>query len=164
MEGGHQETRDREGTDNGMEKLRVRVSRSEGSGDLPLPEYATSGSSGMDVLAAESCVIPPGRWHAVGTGLYLEVPEGYECQVRPRSGLALKEGVTILNAPGTVDSDYRGEVKVILINHGDEPFKIERGDRIAQLIIAPVTRACLVMEESLSETARGSGGFGSTGK
>ncbi len=118
----------------------------------------------MDAVAAEDCVIPPGEWRAVGTGLFLEIPEGYECQVRPRSGLALREGVTVLNAPGTIDSDYRGEVRIILINHAKKPFRIARGDRIAQLVFASVARAGFQTQETLSETARGAGGFGSTGK
>jgi dUTP pyrophosphatase len=118
----------------------------------------------MDAVAAEGCVIPPGEWRAVGTGMYLEIPEGFECQVRPRSGLALREGVTVLNAPGTIDSDYRGEVRIILINHGRKTFRISRGDRIAQLVFASVAKASLQIEESLSQTDRGTGGFGSTGK
>jgi dUTP pyrophosphatase len=118
----------------------------------------------MDVVAGEDCVIPPGEWRAVGTGMYLEIPEGFECQVRPRSGLALREGVTVLNAPGTIDSDYRGEVRIILINHGRKTFRISRGDRIAQLVFASVAKASLQIEESLSQTDRGTGGFGSTGK
>jgi len=146
-----------------MEKIVVQVSRSGQSADLPLPEYATEGSSGMDAVSAEDCVIPPGEWRAVGTGLFLEIPEGYECQVRPRSGLALREGVTVLNAPGTIDSDYRGEVRIILINHGEKAFRIVRGDRIAQLVFVSVARAGFQMQETLSETARGAGGFGSTG-
>ncbi|MGC9373311.1 MAG: dUTP diphosphatase [Thermovirgaceae bacterium] len=147
-----------------MEELKIRISRSDESADLPLPGYATEGSSGMDAVAAEDCVIPPGEWRAVGTGIYLEIPEGFECQVRPRSGLALREGVTVLNAPGTVDSDYRGEVRIILINHGEKPFRISRGDRIAQLVFASVARADLYIRKALTETARGTGGFGSTGK
>jgi dUTP pyrophosphatase len=155
---------DREGTAEIMEELKVLVSRSEDSADLPLPGYATEGSSGMDAVAAEDCVIPPGEWRAVGTGIYFEIPEGFECQIRPRSGLALREGVTVLNAPGTVDSDYRGEVRIILINHAKKPFRIARGDRVAQLVFASVTRAGLHTKKNLSETARGAGGFGSTGK
>lgn len=155
---------DREGTAEIMGELKVLVSRSDDSADLPLPRYATEGSSGMDAVAAEACVIPPGEWAAVGTGLYLEIPRGYECQVRPRSGLALKKGVTVLNAPGTIDSDYRGEIRIILINQGKGPFKIERGDRIAQLVFAPVTRASFAEGTDLSRTGRGAGGFGSTGK
>jgi len=144
------------------EKVRVGVFLDvEG---VSLPAYATSGSSGVDLCASECAVIPPGRWIAVPTALRLEIPEGFECQVRPRSGLALKKGVTVLNAPGTVDSDYRGEVRVILINHGDEPFRIEKGDRIAQMVLARVERFSWEEVKDLSGTARGSGGFGSTGK
>ncbi len=131
---------------------------------LPLPVYATEGAAGMDVVAAEDLDLAPGARHAVSTGLSIAIPAGYEIQVRPRSGLALKHGVTVLNSPGTVDADYRGEVSVLLINHGDEPFTIRRGERIAQLVIAAVTHANLVVVASLSSTDRGSGGFGSTGR
>jgi dUTP pyrophosphatase len=117
----------------------------------------------MDVVSAEDVTIAPGGRHAVATGLALAIPPGYEVQVRPRSGLALKHGITVPNTPGTIDSDYRGEVKVILINHGAEPFAIVRGDRVAQLVLAPVTRAGWVEMAELDETARGEGGFGSTG-
>jgi dUTP pyrophosphatase len=129
--------------------------------DLPLPAYATDGAAGMDVVAAEDLILAPGARHAVATGFAMAIPEGYEVQVRPRSGLA--HGVTCLNTPGTIDSDYRGEVKVILANLGQEPFEIKRGDRIAQLVPAPVQRATLLEVSSLDDTARGSGGFGSTG-
>ncbi len=131
--------------------------------DLPLPSYATNGAAGMDVVSAEDLTLAPGARHAVATGFALAIPEGYEVQVRPRSGLALKHGITCLNTPGTIDSDYRGEVKVILANLGSEPFPIKRGDRIAQLVPAPVQRAALCEVESLDETERGAGGFGSTG-
>ncbi len=141
----------------------VRVQRLAGNPDLPLPAYATPGSAGMDVVAAESVAIAPGARHAVATGLALAIPDGFEVQVRPRSGLALKHGITVPNTPGTIDSDYRGELKVILINHGDTPFAIARGDRIAQLVLAPVTRAIWVEADRLDSTTRGSGGFGSTG-
>ena len=130
---------------------------------LELPEYATEGAAGMDVLAAEDVVLVPGARHAVATGLAVALPHGFEIQVRPRSGLALKHGISVPNAPGTIDSDYRGEVKVILINHGAESFEIRRGDRIAQLVLAPVTRATWLKVDELDETARGEGGFGSTG-
>lgn len=132
--------------------------------DLPLPAYATQGAAGMDVVAAESLTLVPGARHAVATGFAMAIPEGYEVQVRPRSGLALKHGVTCLNTPGTIDSDYRGEVKVILANLGSEPFVIARGDRIAQLVPAPVQRAELREVDVLDDTPRGSGGFGSTGR
>ncbi len=131
--------------------------------DLPLPAYATDGAAGMDVLAAEDVTLAPGARHAVATGLALAIPAGFEIQVRPRSGLALKHGITVPNTPGTVDSDYRGELKVILINHGAEPFEVRRGDRVAQLVLAPVTQASWLEVAELDETARGEGGFGSTG-
>jgi dUTP pyrophosphatase len=130
---------------------------------LPLPVYATEGAAGMDVVAAEDVTLPQGSRHAVATGLAFAIPVGFEIQVRPRSGLALKHGITVPNTPGTIDSDYRGELKVILINHGDQAFEIRRGDRIAQLVIAPVTRASWLEVEELDDTARGEGGFGSTG-
>ena len=131
--------------------------------DLPLPAYATLGAAGMDVVAAEALTLAPGARHAVATGFAIAIPAGYEVQVRPRSGLALKHGITCLNTPGTIDSDYRGEVKVILANLGSEPFVIARGDRIAQLVPAPVLHATLTEVDSLGKTARGAGGFGSTG-
>jgi len=130
---------------------------------LPLPAYATAGAAGMDVVAAESLVLDPGERRAIATGFAIAIPEGYEVQVRPRSGLALKHGITCLNTPGTIDSDYRGEVKVILANLGDAPFPVARGDRIAQLVPAPVQRAQMIEVAALDETARGTGGFGSTG-
>ncbi len=130
---------------------------------LDLPIYATAGAAGMDVVSAEDVTIAPGGRHAVATGLSVAIPVGFEIQVRPRSGLALKHGISVPNAPGTVDSDYRGEVKVILINHGAEAFDIRRGDRVAQLVLAPVTRASWIEVEELDETVRGEGGFGSTG-
>jgi len=127
------------------------------------PSRATTGAAGADLVSAEEVTIAPGAVHAVATGIALAIPEGFEGQVRPRSGLALKYGVTVLNAPGTIDADYRGEVKVILINHGPEPFRISRGDRVAQLVIAAVTPARFEHAETLAETDRGHGGFGSTG-
>lgn len=130
---------------------------------LDLPHYATAGAAGMDVLSAEDTSIAPGARYAVATGLAMAIPEGYEIQVRPRSGLALKHGITVPNTPGTIDSDYRGELKIILINHGTEPFAIARGDRVAQLVLAPVTQARWDMVEELDETERGADGFGSTG-
>lgn len=130
---------------------------------LDLPAYATDGAAGMDVLAAEDVTIAPGARHAVATGLALAIPPGFEIQVRPRSGLALKHGITVPNTPGTIDSDYRGELKVILINHGTVPFAVRRGDRVAQLVLAPVTQASWLEVDELDETARGEGGFGSTG-
>ncbi len=130
---------------------------------LELPAYATQGAAGMDVLAAEDVSLAPGARHAVATGLAFAIPAGFEIQVRPRSGLALKHGITVPNTPGTIDSDYRGELKVILINHGEQTFEVRRGDRVAQLVIAPVTRASWLKVDELDHTERGEGGFGSTG-
>jgi dUTP pyrophosphatase len=141
----------------------VLVRRLEHGQGLDLPAYATDGAAGMDVVSAEDVTIAPAGRHAVATGLAVAIPPGFEIQVRPRSGLALKHGITVPNTPGTIDSDYRGELKVILINHGSEPFQIRRGDRVAQLVLAPVTRAGWLEVEHLEETARGEGGFGSTG-
>jgi dUTP pyrophosphatase len=141
----------------------VRIMRLPHGEGLPLPAYATSGAAGMDVVSAEDVVIAPGARHPVATGLALAIPEGFEIQVRPRSGLALKHGITVPNTPGTIDSDYRGELKVLLINHGNEPFAIARGDRVAQLVLAPVVQAAWDEVTSLDETVRGAGGFGSTG-
>jgi dUTP pyrophosphatase len=144
--------------------IRIAVKRLPNGGGLPLPAYATGGAAGMDIVAAETLTLQPGARHAVATGFAIAIPEGFEVQVRPRSGLALKHGVTCLSTPGTIDSDYRGEVKVILANLGDEPFAIARGDRIAQLVPAPVQRATLDEVAELDDTQRGSGGFGSTGR
>jgi dUTP pyrophosphatase len=130
---------------------------------LDLPAYATDGAAGMDVVSAEDVTLAPGARHAVATGLAMAIPPGFEIQVRPRSGLALKHGISVPNAPGTIDSDYRGELKVILINHGAKPFEILRGDRVAQLVLAPVTRAAWLTVDELESTERGEGGFGSTG-
>jgi dUTP pyrophosphatase len=134
---------------------------------LPLPAYQTAHAAGLDLLAAvpeaEPLVLQPGQYTLVPTGLSIALPEGFEAQLRPRSGLAARHGVTVLNAPGTVDADYRGEISVLLINHGGTPFTIRRGERIAQMVIAPVTQAELVSVTKLSPTGRGSGGFGSTG-
>jgi dUTP pyrophosphatase len=143
--------------------IAVRIKRLPHGEGLPLPAYATSGAAGMDVVSAEDVTLAPGTRHAVATGLILAIPEGYEVQVRPRSGLALKHGITVPNTPGTIDSDYRGELKVILINHGTEPFMIQRGDRIAQLVLAPVLQAAWEEVAELDATERGEGGFGSTG-
>jgi dUTP pyrophosphatase len=132
--------------------------------DLPLPSYATVGAAGLDVVAAEDVTLAPGARHAVATGFALAIPPGFEVQVRPRSGLALKHGITCLNTPGTIDSDYRGEVKVILANLGGELFEVRRGERIAQLVPAPVQRARFREADELDSTGRGGGGFGSTGR
>jgi dUTP pyrophosphatase len=145
----------------------VRVKRLPHGKDLPLPTYQTASSAGLDLQAAiapqTTLVIEPGSRELVPTGLAIELPEGFEAQIRPRSGLALKKGVTLVNTPGTIDADYRGEIGVIVINHGDEPFEIVRGDRIAQMIVAPVVQARLVEVDDLSSSDRGAGGFGSTG-
>ena len=143
--------------------MAVRIKRLPHGEGLALPAYATPGAAGMDVLAAEDVTLAPGARHAVATGLSVAIPAGFEIQVRPRSGLALKHGLSVPNTPGTIDSDYRGELKVILINHGAEPFAVARGDRIAQLVLAPVTRAAWDEVAELDDTARGAGGFGSTG-
>jgi dUTP pyrophosphatase len=144
--------------------IEIKLTRLAHGEGLPLPKYATEHAAGLDVCAAEDFVLEPGQRHAVATGFAIEIPHGYEVQVRPRSGLALKHGITCLNTPGTIDSDYRGEVKVILANLGGEPFPIVRGERIAQLVPAAVLRADFVEVEALAETARGAGGFGSTGR
>ncbi|GMN02039.1 dUTP diphosphatase [Erythrobacter sp. MTPC3] len=137
-----------------------RLAHGEG---LSLPAYATGGAAGMDVVSAEDVTIAPGARHAVATGLSMAIPQGYEIQVRPRSGLAFKHGITVPNTPGTIDSDYRGELKVLLINHGTDAFVIARGDRVAQLVLAPVVHASWHEVDELDETMRGDGGFGSTG-
>lgn len=144
--------------------IQIELMRLPHGENLPLPAYATEHAAGMDVVAAESLILEPGARHAVATGFAIAIPEGYEVQVRPRSGLALKQGITCLNTPGTIDADYRGEVKIILANLGAEPFAIVRGERIAQLVPAPVLRADFNVVQSLGDTARGSGGFGSTGR
>jgi dUTP pyrophosphatase len=143
--------------------IRIRLTRLPHGEGLPLPSYATSGAAGMDVVAAEDLDLMPGQRHAVATGFKVAIPDGFEIQVRPRSGLALKHGISVPNTPGTIDSDYRGELKVIVINHGDQAFPIRRGERIAQLVPAAVTRADFDEVEELCETERGAGGFGSTG-
>jgi len=146
-----------------MPPIAIPILRLPHGTDLPLPAYATEGAAGMDVVAAEDATLAPGARAAIATGFAIAIPPGFEVQVRPRSGLALKNGVTCLNTPGTIDSDYRGEVKIILVNLGSEPFSIARGDRIAQLVPAPVQRATLREVDSLDDSARGVGGFGSTG-
>jgi dUTP pyrophosphatase len=143
--------------------LPISIKRLPNGGGLPLPAYASDGAAGMDIVAAESLTLRPGARAAVATGLAFAIPAGWEIQVRPRSGLALKNGITCLNTPGTIDSDYRGEVKVILANLSDEYFEVKRGDRIAQIVPAQVQRAVLEEVEDLDATARGAGGFGSTG-
>ena len=142
----------------------IRLKRLPHGEGLPLPSYASEHAAGLDVVAAEELTLAPGARQAVATGFAIAIPHGYEVQVRPRSGLALKHGITCLNAPGTIDSDYRGEVKVILANLGDEPFEVKRGERIAQLVPAPVLKAAFVQSDELDSTTRGGGGFGSTGR
>ena len=147
------------------ETVRIAISREPGTEDLPLPEYETEHASGMDLRAAvtEPLTLAPGERALVPTGLRIALPPDVEAQIRPRSGLALRHGISMVNTPGTIDADYRGEIRVILINLGQEPFTIERGERIAQMVIAPVLRATWVPAGTLGETARGGGGFGHTG-
>ncbi|HEU4705320.1 MAG TPA: dUTP diphosphatase [Sphingomicrobium sp.] len=144
--------------------IEIKLHRLPHGEGLPLPRYASEDAAGLDIVAAEELLLAPGERHAVATGFAIEIPHGYEVQVRPRSGLAIRNGITCLNTPGTIDSDYRGEVKVILVNLGAEPFAVRRGERIAQLVPAPVLRARFTESAALAETARGSGGFGSTGR
>ena len=146
-----------------MIKVKVRIA--PGSEDLQLPTYVTEGSAAADVRAAvtDEVTIAPGKRALIPTGLHLEIPNGFEIQVRPRSGLALKNGITLLNAPGTIDSDYRGELQLIVMNLGNEPFTVKRGDRIAQLVLSPVIKAIFEHSRELEQTQRGEGGFGSTG-
>ncbi len=149
------------------EEIRIKIKRLSGEfGDIPLPAYATEGSSGMDVRAAvkDDIIIPSGKVALVPTSFSVEIPAGYEIQVRPRSGLAAKHNIGILNSPGTIDSDFRGEVKIILMNFGDEDFKITRGERIAQLVVSKVYMASLIVCDDLESSKRGEGGFGHTGK
>ena len=144
--------------------IRVEIKHLPHGEGLDLPAYETSGAAGMDLRAAGDAVLQPGGRELIATGIAIALPDGYEAQVRPRSGLAVKHGITVLNSPGTIDNDYRGEVKVPLINHGDVEFIITRGDRIAQMVIAPVSRIAGDEVKDLGSTARGSGGFGSSGK
>ena len=144
--------------------IEIELKRLPHGEGLPTPAYATQGAAGLDVVAAENLTLAPGQRHGVATGFAIAIPEGYEVQVRPRSGLALKHGVTCLNTPGTIDHDYRGEVKVILANLGSEPFEVRRGERIAQLVPAPLLKANFHEVAELSDTDRGAGGFGSTGQ
>lgn len=151
-----------------MTQVIIRVQREAGAdASVPLPSYETPGAAGADLRAnlpgGEAVVLAPGARALIPTGLRIEIPEGYEVQVRPRSGLALKHGITLPNSPGTIDSDYRGPLGVILMNAGDTPFSVEHGARIAQMVVAPVSRAAFEMADALGDTARGAGGFGSTG-
>lgn len=143
--------------------IEIRLKRLPHGEGLPAPSYATAGAAGMDVVSAEDLVLQPGQRYPVSTGFALAIPEDYEIQVRPRSGLAFKHGITLPNTPGTIDCDYRGELKILLVNYGDAAFAIHRGDRIAQLILAPVWRAAFTEVAELDDTERGHGGFGSTG-
>jgi dUTP pyrophosphatase len=144
--------------------MKVQIMRLTHGADLALPSYATQGAAGMDLRSADTLTIKPHARALVATGIAIALPHGFEAQVRPRSGLAVKHGVTVLNSPGTIDCDYRGEIKVPLINHGDEDFVITRGDRIAQMVIAPAPQVMLEEVSTLDETLRGTGGFGSSGK
>jgi dUTP pyrophosphatase len=148
------------------EHIVVHITQLKNAEGLPIPHYQTEHAAGVDVYAAvdDEVVLGAGKWKLIPTGMSVAIPEGYEGQVRPRSGLAFKHGIGMLNAPGTIDADYRGEIGVILFNFSDTPFRIQRGDRIAQLIIAKVEKAKFVAKETLSKTARGAGGFGHTGK
>ncbi|HLK60917.1 MAG TPA: dUTP diphosphatase [Chthonomonadaceae bacterium] len=156
-----------QGDQNNQEQLTVRIQREPEAADLPLPRYATPDAAGMDLAAAlpegEPLVLAPGERALVSTGLRIALPHGYEAQVRPRSGLAAKHGIGMVNAPGTIDADYRGVVHVLLINHGKEPFTLRRGDRIAQMVVLPVPRVHWIEETALDATERDTGGFGSTG-
>ena len=147
-----------------FELIEIAVKRLPNGAGLDLPGYATDGAAGMDVCAAESLTIRPSARALVATGFAVAIPPGYEIQVRPRSGLAFKQGISVLNTPGTIDSDYRGEVKVLLANLGEDDFAIRKGDRVAQLVVAPVQRGIMRAVENLDDTARGEGGFGSTGR
>lgn len=149
-----------------MHLLPIKVKQLPHAAGLPLPQYMTAGAAGMDLLAAvsEEVSLPAGGFAVIPTGLAIALPAGYEAQIRPRSGLAAKFGITLLNTPGTIDQDYRGEIKVILINHGKNSFQVKRGDRIAQLVVAPVVRVEWIPAVDLEETARGEGGFGHTGR
>lgn len=144
--------------------IKVPLVRAQQAEDLELPRYMTAGSSGLDLCAAikGELLLAPGERTLVPTGLFAAVPNGFELQVRPRSGLALQYGLTVLNAPGTIDADYRGEIKVILINHGQQPYAIKRGERIAQLVLCPVAKLCFELTDELPESGRGAGGFGHT--
>lgn len=148
-----------------MAEIRVFIERLNGNEDIPLPRYMTEGSAGMDIFAAveKEEIILPGKRTIVPSGITIALPEGYEAQIRPRSGLAIKNGVTLVNSPGTIDADYRGEIGVIMINHGEEPFVVKRGDRIAQMVIHRTYRVTWDLRDGLDESSRGDGGFGHTG-
>lgn len=149
-----------------MKRVRILLKKKEGCSDLPVPRYATPGSSGMDLFADvnEEIILKPGDIKLISAGIYISIPEGYEAEVRPRSGLALKHGISLVNAPGTIDSDYRGLINIIMINHGKEPFAVRRGDRIAQMVIKEVVKADIEIMKELDDTVRSHGGFGHTGR
>lgn len=149
-----------------MKSVKISLKRKKGCEDIPVPKYATAGSSGMDLCAdvEGEVILSPGEIKLISSGIYLSIPQGYEAQIRPRSGLALKHGISIVNTPGTIDSDYRGLVSIIVINHGKGPFKIKRGDRIAQMVIKEVVKAEIDLNDELDDTVRSVGGFGHTGK
>ena len=149
-----------------MKRVKILLKKKEGSEDLPIPRYATPGSSGMDLTADvnEEIILKPGDIKLISAGIYISMPEGYEAEIRPRSGLALKHGISLVNTPGTIDSDYRGLINIIMVNHGKEPFSIRRGDRIAQMVIKEVIRADIEATKELDDTARSHGGVGHTGK
>jgi dUTP pyrophosphatase len=149
--------------ENNQTNLTVKFLRDAGAYGVSLPSYATDGSAGMDLRASEPVTVEPGEFKSIGTGIHMEIPPGFEGQVRPRSGLALKYGVTLLNSPGTIDSDYRGEIRVIVINHGRKAWSAKPGDRIAQIVFTPVSRVNLSEADELRASDRASGGFGSTG-
>ncbi len=147
------------------ESIKLKIKRHPSADGLPLPEYQSAHASGVDLMAAvsEDITISPGRWALVPTGISVEIPDGFEAQIRPRSGLALKHGISLVNAPGTIDADYRGEIGIILINFGGSDFTVSRGDRIAQMVLSKVYRAEFIQADDLSETKRSAGGFGHTG-
>jgi deoxyuridine 5''-triphosphate nucleotidohydrolase (dut) len=149
-----------------LTSVKILLKKKEGCEDLPVPRYATSGSSGVDLYAdvESEVILLPGDIKLISAGIYISIPEGYEAEVRPRSGLALKHGISLVNTPGTIDSDYRGLINLIMINHGKEPFAIHRADRVAQMIIKEVVRADIEVSDSLDDTLRSHGGFGHTGK
>jgi len=144
--------------------IKVKILKDDSAKDLPLPRYMTAGSSGMDICANATVILKPGEWVAIPTGLFVAVPNGFELQIRPRSGMAAKHGVTVLNSPGTIDADYRGEIKVLLINHSHEPYQVERGSRVAQMVLSSVPIMLLEETDALPATKRNKGGFGHTGE
>ncbi|MEM5768025.1 MAG: dUTP diphosphatase [Bacillota bacterium] len=148
-----------------MKNISVLVRRLPEAEDLPLPQYMTAGAAGMDLRAAvrEDITLSPGEYRPIPTGLCVALPEGFEAQIRPRSGLALKHGITLLNTPGTIDADYRGEIQILMINFGKEPFTVRRGDRIAQMVIGRVFQGAITLVDTLDQTTRNEGGFGHTG-